>query len=139
IQLDVASGVSNIVQVMGGFPRIVTNGTNTASTNVISEGGTIDQDTTHNPHTAVGTSQDERFLYMVVVDGRTSAARYGMSLTELGDLMKYLGAYNAVNLDGGGSSTLVANNVVKNVPSDGSERPVGTALLAYAATQLIDA
>jgi hypothetical protein len=52
--------------------------------------------------------------------------------------MIYLGAYNAINLDGGGSSTLVANNVVKNTPSDDTVRAVGTALLAYSATQLLD-
>jgi hypothetical protein len=139
VELDVASGVSNIAQVMGGFPQIVTNGANTASTNVISEGGTVTDDTTHNPHTGVGISQDERFMYMVVVDGRVPATRFGMSMTELGNLMIYLGAYNAINLDGGGSSTLLANNVVKNTPSDpAGARAVGTALLAYSATRLLD-
>jgi hypothetical protein len=144
VQMDVATGVSNIAQVMGGYPRITTSGVNTAHANLMTEGAPTDsltllpQDTTHNPHTAVGISQDKRFMYMVVVDGRSPATRYGMSLTELSDLMIYLGAYDAMNLDGGGSSTLVANNVVKNIPSNGYERGVGTALLSYSATQLMD-
>jgi exopolysaccharide biosynthesis protein len=138
LNLNIASGVSNIVQVTGGFPRIVNNGVNTVNTDLYDEGGALDQDTTHHPHTALGLSQDERFLYMVVVDGRTTG-RHGMTLNELADLMVYLGSYRAVNLDGGASSTLVANNVVKNFPSAaGVERNVGSALLAYSSTRLMD-
>lgn len=138
IQMDVASGVSNLEQVMGGFGRLVTSGSNTAQASILSEGGTLDNDTAHQPHTAVGISQDERFMYMAVVDGRDAGVRSGMSLTEFANLMIYLGAYNAINLDGGGSSTLLANNVVRNTPSDDTARAVGTALLAYSATQLLD-
>lgn len=137
IQMDVATGVSNIEQVMGGFGRLVTSGSNTAQASILSEGGTLNNDTAHQPHTAVGISQDEHFMYMAVVDGRATT-RVGMSLTEFAGFMMYLGAYDAINLDGGGSSTLLANNVVKNIPSDGADREVGTALLVYSATQLLD-
>lgn len=138
LNLNVAIGVSDILQVTGGFPRIVDNGVNSVNTDLWAEGGEPGQDTAHHPRTALGLSQDERFLYMVVVDGRT-AGRYGMTFTELSDLMIYLGSYVAVNLDGGASSTLVANNVVKNYPSAaGVERNVGSALLAYSSTRLLD-
>jgi exopolysaccharide biosynthesis protein len=139
ITLNVAAGVSNIMQVTGGFPRLVTNGVNVAEDSVVSEGGDFTQDTTHHPHTGVGISQDERTMYMVVVDGRhSSLGRHGMTLTEFGDLFKFLGAYNAVNFDGGYSSTLVANNVIMNIPSDGPERAVGSSLLVYTKEMLLD-
>ncbi|MES1249230.1 MAG: hypothetical protein ABUL46_01025, partial [Chitinophaga rupis] len=70
VQLDVASGVSNIMQVMGGLAQLDSNGINIGHTRIYSEGGDTAADTTHNPHTGVGISQDERFMYMVVVDGR---------------------------------------------------------------------
>lgn len=142
LQLDVANGVSgvnNISEVVGGFGRLVANGENHALDSLLSEGGNLAQDTTHQAHSAIGISQDERFLYMVVVDGKLNPNRWGMSLTELGNFLIYLGAYNGINIDGGGSSTLVANNVVKNIPQDaGVERAVGTSLLAYSATRLLD-
>ncbi|HWB92179.1 MAG TPA: phosphodiester glycosidase family protein, partial [Puia sp.] len=140
VQLDVASNASNILQVMGGLAMLDSAGHNIGSSRIYKEGADTAADTTHNPHTAVGISQDGRFLYMVVVDGRRPATRFGMNITEFGDLMLYLGAYDALNLDGGWSSTLVANNVGKNTPSDpsGDERSVGTALLAYSATRLLD-
>ena len=53
-----------------------------------------------------------------------------MSLIELARLMSTLGAYEAINLDGGGSTTMVVNREVVNSPSDKTgERPVGSALL----------
>lgn len=139
LDLRVATGVSNTIQVMGGYPRILTNGVNSASVNVISEGGSSSDDTTpDNPHTGIGISQDESTLYMVVVDGRAPGLRNGMTLTQFSSFMSSIGAYNAVNLDGGGSSTLVSNNVVKNVPSDGSERIVSSALLVWSTALLMD-
>jgi hypothetical protein len=65
---------------------------------------------------------------MVVVDGRRDRS-VGMTLEELTDLFSSLGATWALNLDGGGSTTLVVNGTVKNRPSDGSERPVSSSLL----------
>lgn len=59
------------------------------------------------PRTAVGFSRDGRRMHVVTVDGR-QAGSGGATLTELGRMMRRAGAYNALNLDGGGSSTLVA-------------------------------
>ncbi|OON81764.1 phosphodiester glycosidase family protein [Streptomyces tsukubensis] len=89
------------------------------------------------PRTAVGFSKDGHTAHIVTVDGR-QADSGGLTLTELGVMMKRAGSYNAVNLDGGGSSTLVARTPgsdttrVENQPSDGSERlvPNGLALTA---------
>jgi Phosphodiester glycosidase/Calcineurin-like phosphoesterase/Collagen triple helix repeat (20 copies) len=79
------------------------------------------------PRTAVGFSADRRTMYLAVADGRQTAV-LGPRLAEMGELMRSVGAENAVNLDGGGSSTLVARPLgsagatVRNTPSDGEER-----------------
>ncbi|MFJ2178349.1 phosphodiester glycosidase family protein [Streptomyces sp. NPDC087851] len=89
------------------------------------------------PRTAVGFSRDGATMHVITVDGR-QADSGGVTLTELGLMMARAGAYSALNLDGGGSSTLVARTPgsdalrVENSPSDGSERtvPNGLALTA---------
>ena len=86
-----------------------------------------------NPRTAVGFSEDGLTMWLVVVDGRSSSS-VGMTYVELANYMKSLGADDAINLDGGGSSTLVARMPgatsvsVRNTPSDGSQRPVPNGL-----------
>lgn len=79
------------------------------------------------PRTAVGITKDNRVL-MVVVDGRQSHS-IGCTLLELAMLMQELGAKDAVNFDGGGSSEMVIHNQIINSPSDGGERRVGTSLV----------
>lgn len=89
------------------------------------------------PRTSAGASPDGDTAFLVAVDGRSSAS-VGMTLTELADFLAGLGADDAVNLDGGGSTTLAAREngtdtvTVRNTPSDGAERPVanGIAVLA---------
>lgn len=78
------------------------------------------------PRTAVGITADKRIL-LVVVDGRQTNS-IGMTLLELALFMQELGAVDAMNLDGGGSSTMVIQDKVVNRPSDGRERRVGNAL-----------
>lgn len=85
------------------------------------------------PRTAVGFSRDGSAMQVITVDGR-QADSGGVTLTELGLMMKRAGAYSALNLDGGGSSTLLAREPgsdalqVENSPSDGSERTVPNGL-----------
>jgi exopolysaccharide biosynthesis protein len=57
-----------------------------------------------------------------------------MTLSELGNLLIDLGAQQAMNLDGGGSTTMVVRNLILNLPSDGKERPVGNAIVIVAGT-----
>ena len=64
----------------------------------------------YNPRSAIGMSSDGKTLYLVAVDGRQSQSR-GMTMSELANLMKEIGCYNAVNLDGGGSTNMVASTV----------------------------
>ena len=90
------------------------------------------------PRTAVGIDRDTGQVLMLVIDGRQDFSR-GYTMVELANLMKELGAEDALNLDGGGSSTMVglspAGTVdVLNSPSDGSQRPVPNGLeISYTA------
>lgn len=63
--------------------------------------------TERHPRTAIGLTQDEQTLLLVVVDGRQPNYSEGASTAELTAILQTYGAYNALNLDGGGSSTLV--------------------------------
>ena len=73
----------------------------------------------------------DRHLLLVTVDGRQSQS-VGMSLGELAALMLRLGAVQAMNLDGGGSTTMFVGGGIVNGPSDGALRPIADSLLLYA-------
>ena len=89
---------------------------------------------TLHPRTAVGLSGDQRTLYLFTVDGRNEGQSLGVTRPELADFMRMFGATDAINLDGGGSTTLVfADPVARlvNVPVGindvpGTERVVGS-------------
>jgi hypothetical protein len=95
--------------------------------------------TSPNPLTAIGLTASNKLL-LVTVDGRQPGFSEGITVIELANLMKNTyGATNAIQLDGGGSTTMVANYYndaltaqVLNVPSDGSERSVGNNLGVFA-------
>ena len=76
-------------------------------------------------------------LLLIVVDGRKAAVSIGLTRPEFGALMRGFGAVSGMAFDSGGSATLVARELgtsgasVLNDPSDGRERPVADALLAY--------
>ena len=72
------------------------------------------------PRTAIGIIDENHFLF-VVVDGRSDTSA-GVTMSELADLMVFLGATTAYNLDGGGSSEMWFNGEVVNSPSNGGER-----------------
>jgi len=81
-----------------------------------------------NPRSAVGLSADGHTVLMVAVDGRSPGAA-GMTRAQLASLMLDLGAWRALNLDGGGSTTLWVDGLgVVNRPSGGSERVVASHL-----------
>lgn len=77
-----------------------------------------------NPRTGIGMISANHYLF-VIVDGRSSGYSRGMTLTEFADLFKELGATEAYNLDGGGSSTMYfQGRVVNNPLGKGQERGV---------------
>ena len=98
--------------------------------------------TSLHPRTAIGFTR-ERWLIIVIVDGRQPGISEGMNLAELAKLMLELGCIQAINLDGGGSSTMAIANPqphVVNVPSSknskgeyGELRKNGTNLAVFVA------
>ena len=81
-----------------------------------------------NPRTIAGVDRDGRII-LVTADGRSTAS-LGLSLPESAAVARALGMRDAINLDGGGSTTMVAGGRVINSPSDAAgERPVGDAIL----------
>lgn len=80
-----------------------------AGNTIILKDGKIDeqknQDT--HPRTAVGISQDERYVYFLVIDGRQKGYSEGTTYKETAFWLRYYGAWHGLNLDGGGSTTLV--------------------------------
>ena len=114
LSIDSSFPLEDVDFVVGGSHVLIENG----------EPGGGSLPAGRHPRTAIGID-DEDFAYLVVVDGRSSASS-GMSLAELQRYLDGLGLLNAINLDGGGSSTMVLQGSVVNTPSDGRERSVAS-------------
>lgn len=113
-------------QVLGGKPTILSGG------QVLNTQNELDHLTALNPRTAVGHDATGTKLVMLVVDGRSQVS-VGCVSKVLADIMREVGCSEALNFDGGGSSTLYVDALgVRNVPSEGSERSVPNALFAVA-------
>lgn len=80
------------------------------------------------PRTAVGVRSDNK-LVMVVVEGRSENS-YGVTLSQLCDILLEFNTITGIDMDGGGSSSMCINGVLVNHPSDGKERPVVNHILA---------
>ncbi len=114
-------------EAVGGYPVLVRDGSAKSS---FSPAPSHCSD--RHPRTAVGLSEDRQTLILVVVDGRSTASS-GMTCAELSSLLAGLGAWTALNLDGGGSSAAWTEAYgVLNDPSDGSERTVANHLAVWA-------
>ncbi|MFZ3578972.1 phosphodiester glycosidase family protein [Virgibacillus sp. DJP39] len=94
------------------------------------------------PRTAVAIDRTGEKVFFVTVDGRQSGYSNGMTIKQFADYLVNLGAYRALNLDGGGSTTMVTRFPgtdrlsVANSPSDGYERSVSTILMALSTAPL---
>ncbi len=88
------------------------------------------------PRTMIGVSEDQLKIVLVVLDGRNSVLAVGMNYPDMQKIMKALGSHDAINLDGGGSSTFIVRSndqfQIRNMPSDGSERAIGPGLAVIA-------
>jgi hypothetical protein len=91
-----------------------------------------DHEKEKNPRTAVGIRPDGGVVFFSC-DGKLPEKAEGLTLAQLAETMKSLGCINALNLDGGGSSTVAADTprgfVPVNIPKDGAERKISNALL----------
>ncbi|TCO48953.1 phosphodiester glycosidase family protein [Actinocrispum wychmicini] len=129
VKVDYSSRTSD-----GSKPRAAIGGNQL----LIQNGQIVAPDDPLHPRTAVGFSQDGKKMFLLTVDGRQGAFLLGLNLKDLASVLREMGAYNALNLDGGGSTTMVAREPgsaaldVQNTPSDGSERLVPNGLALYA-------
>jgi exopolysaccharide biosynthesis protein len=90
---------TNIQEGLGGGVLLVKNNVIVSQT-----------DASINPRTCLGVSSDYKRVFMLVVDGRNYHYSNGMTYEESGKCMIALGAKDAINLDGGGSSTFFIRN-----------------------------
>jgi hypothetical protein len=119
----------NIDELVGGWPRLVKDGTNLMQIDDKDEGDLPRFSKLRHPRTGIGFSQDSSTVYFITVDGRQQTSR-GMTLIEFADLMIEHGIYQGLNLDGGGSTTMVVSNIIVNSPSDQTgERKVGNCIV----------
>lgn len=117
----------SVRNILAGGPSLLKDGNPTID--VVKERFSNAFANDRHPRTAVGFGRDGD-VWLVVVDGRNPSSR-GMSLPELADFMAGLGCADAMNLDGGGSTTLSLLGLTLNRPSDGEERPVSNGFLLY--------
>jgi exopolysaccharide biosynthesis protein len=113
----------------GGF--VLKNGTNVVNASL--PGDPLNP----NPRSILGLSQDAEYMYLVAIDGRRADWSAGVTQSEEAAFMFYLGAFNAINLDGGGSTALVVEGAdglpqELNRPSGNAERYNGNNFGIYA-------
>ena len=119
---------SQVEQAVGGGPWLVKGGKEYVDSS--DEGFEGSFASRQHPRTAIGVTADNKLL-LVTVDGRQSISE-GLNLRGLAALMKKLGAINAINLDGGGSTTMSIKGLLVNSPSGGAQRAVADGVLVYA-------
>jgi hypothetical protein len=122
-------------QAVSGFRIILERGKNIGARN------------NRHPRSAVGTSEDNRYVFLLVIDGRQPSYSIGTTTEETAAWLSFFGAYDGLNLDGGGSTTLVVRDhsdtpvVINNpihrlIPNE--ERVVGNHLGIYAEPLCLD-
>ncbi|HEX8369090.1 MAG TPA: phosphodiester glycosidase family protein, partial [Pyrinomonadaceae bacterium] len=115
--------------IVGGVPQLIKNGKIEITWQEEKSSKAFVE--TRHPRTAVAKLKDGKFL-MVTVDGRQAGYSVGMNLNELAAFLLELGAAEAMNLDGGGSTTMFLDGKVVNKPSDKEgERSVSDAILVF--------
>ncbi len=135
IRLNLPPSTPVLRELIGGTPRIIRNGTSSVEWEAEAVGSSFAHD--RHPRTAVGFNADSTVVYFFTVDGRQGEYSVGMSLFELADYMLEWGVYQGINLDGGGSTTMVVRGDVVSSPSDaGGERTVANALMAISKAPL---
>ena len=129
VRLDFDRIWDGLVSAVGGGPLLVSDGRPVVGAN---EWFTPLQLVPRAPRSAVGRLANGRVI-LVAVDGRQPGYSVGLTNAELARKMAALGATQAMGFDSGGSTTIAFDGTLLNRPSDGRERPVGSALvLRYA-------
>lgn len=128
IKEDIGREWAGISDIIGAGPCLVKNGRVCVTAD--EEEFPDDIRVGRAPRTAFGVLKNGHYL-LAVVDGRQYHS-IGCSLNEWAELLLRQGACEAINFDGGGSSEMIFKNMIVNSPSDGCERPVGSALIVTA-------
>ena len=129
LSLTFLPGVTDVREVTGGAGRLLRDGEPVLEENIAREAVSLEFMERRHPRTFVGMSKDSATLYLCVVDGRQKRS-VGMSFREIQEFLVQLGAWQAMNFDGGGSTTMVVKGKILNSPSDKTgERPVANALV----------
>ncbi len=124
LELKTAGQSAPLWMAVGGGVVLVRNGTITAT-----ERPTSDR---QHPRTAIGYNNNE--IIIVTCDGRQPDWSTGLYIDQLATLMLQLGCTEALNLDGGGSTTMIVNGRIANRPSGGRQRMISNAVLVRSAT-----
>ncbi len=135
LYLGVLPGLNKLKVMLGGYPKIVSDGVDYVDQGYSEEGGPSHTYERH-PRTGVGFSKDSTKLFLVTVDGR--GVSIGVTLPEFAKIMMQLGIHWGLNFDGGGSTTMVVRGKIENTPSDaGGERSVANAMLVVSSEPVI--
>ncbi len=122
IEISATPDIENTDTAFGGGTMLIKDGEIAPITHNVSG---------YNPRTAIGTDKSGKIIYIVTVDGRQTLSK-GATLEQLADLMLEIGCYNALNLDGGGSTNLVAktpfNSALHSINSPTENRKVINAI-----------
>ena len=124
LNLVANADIQDVETSIGGQPILLQNGEIQPWP---SRRGILDHLQPRHPRTAVGFN--ERFVFFIAVDGRQPDLSSGLSFVELTSLMQQLGCTDALNLDGGGSTTFWLNGQVVSSPSDKRERSLANGLV----------
>lgn len=138
---DGTAMIGTTAQYNNGYKELIEEAIGGFGTTLVKNGkvhitATTDYYTSRSSRTAVGITKSGKVVFMVM-DGRQGEYTCGGSMEEIAQVMLDAGCVEAINLDGGGSSTFVAREEgettlsVINKPSDGTPRSVSTSLFAY--------
>lgn len=125
-QFPVGGSKWNTTAGMGGSPMLIKSGTIqiTDAAELININNTSSR-----PRSAIGATSSGIVILLAVEGDNTAAGYAGLNLGELAAMLQALSCTNAINLDGGGSTSLVVGNQLLVRPGDGVERPVVSAVL----------
>lgn len=137
LQLAMDPAIPDVETVCGGVPRLLVDGEVVIPWK--EEGVTIETfATSRHPRTGAGLDASGRQLILATTDGRQPGHSVGLTLDEHARLLLRLGAHNAANFDGGGSTTMVIEGAVVNKPSDKQgERATTSSLVIFSSAAVM--
>lgn len=118
--------LKGVPQAIGGGPVLVRGG---QRQRIVPSGDGYSSSSMFERHPRSAVAWNDKYLYLVEVDGRQRGLSVGMTLEEFATWLVKLGCREAMNLDGGGSATFWYDGRIRNSPCDGHERAIANALV----------